>query len=112
MQDHRQDLPIVDKDSLDNLAQQLFPCFKRILDVLTLVPIGTEIRDEVRCFNQLVVVDRPQRVNLPFKLLPPLDILILRNETLVPPKIYALDNGVDFFHTMERSLILDTTPYC
>src|SRR5690606_41358069 len=95
----------------DNLAQQLLSRFKRIRHVLALVPIGTEIRDKVRCFNQLVVVDRSQRVNLAFELSPLLDILILRNETLVPPKVYTLDDGVDFVHTMERSFILNATPH-
>ncbi|HLV37458.1 MAG TPA: hypothetical protein VKY59_20230 [Spirillospora sp.] len=54
----------------------------------------------------LVVVNRAQRFHLTLQLAALLDILLLADETMIPPQVDAFDDLPDFLHPLQGSFVL------
>jgi hypothetical protein len=107
VQSNHHHLLVIRKHPVDDLRQQLLPRFRGMVELRTLLPVIPEVLDQIRCFLQLVVVNRTQRLDLLLQLAAFLQVFLPVDESFVPPQVNPLDDGLDLFHPPHRGFILD-----
>ncbi|HRL11713.1 MAG TPA: hypothetical protein PKX07_07520 [Aggregatilineales bacterium] len=101
MQHHTGDLVVVNVHAIHDLAHQLMTRLVRTIDVVTCLPVGAEVGQQISGLDQLIVVQRAQRVDLLLKLAALFQILFLADESLLPREVDALDNRLNLGHALQ-----------